>query len=193
MKPDQRRRPERNLVRIIGGRWRRRRLLFPDVADLRPTPDRVRETLFNWLRDDLDGARCLDLFAGSGALGFEAASRGAARVVLVESAPAAVTALRQSQAALGAVEAEVLAIDAESYLDGPAERFDLVFLDPPYRRGDLPALCARLQAGAWLAPRAKVYLETDRPGQLASLPASWQLLRGGDAGEVAYFVYQCVG
>src|SRR5215470_13922301 len=118
-----------NRVRVIGGRWRSRLLHFPAAPGLRPTPDRVRETLFNWLGQDLSGLACLDLYAGSGALGFEAASRGAARVVLVERDRVAAAALEKSRAELGAGEVEIVAGDADAYLKRARERFDVVFLD----------------------------------------------------------------
>ena len=180
-----------NEVRIIGGRWRSRKLRFPDAPGLRPTPGRVRETLFNWLRNDLDGARCLDLYAGSGALGFEAASRGAGRVVMVESAPAVAAALLHNRDLLTAAAVEVVRADAARYLAGPVERFDLVFLDPPFQRNCLVPACRALDEGAWLAPSAQVYLEAEPDALLAGLPPSWHLHRSGKAGDVAYFLYQC--
>src|SRR6187455_1828353 len=120
----------RNRVRIIAGAWRSRLVHFPDAPGLRPTPDRVRETLFNWLGQRLDGVVALDLFAGSGALGFEALSRGAARVVMVESDRAVLSALRESARALDAKDAEIVAGDALKYLERTAEKFDVVFIDP---------------------------------------------------------------
>jgi 16S rRNA (guanine966-N2)-methyltransferase len=126
-------RQKTNAIRIIGGRWRSRILHFPDVPGLRPTPDRVRETLFNWLGQRLDGWRCLDLFAGSGALGFEAASRGAAEVVLVERDAKALAALRENVLKLDAAErVRIQPADARSYLDGACGNFDLILLDPPF-------------------------------------------------------------
>ena len=125
-----------NSVRIIGGEWRSRRIRFPDAAGLRPTPDRVRETLFNWLGQDLTGRRCLDIFAGSGALGFEALSRGAAEVVMVESSRLAWRGLRATADELGAgARLRLVAGDALHFLAAPAGVFDIVFLDPPYGTG----------------------------------------------------------
>ncbi|HEX7971718.1 MAG TPA: 16S rRNA (guanine(966)-N(2))-methyltransferase RsmD [Thiobacillus sp.] len=124
-----------NRVRIIGGHYRRRLLDFPDSAGLRPTPDRVRETLFNWLGQDLPDWTCLDLFAGSGALGFEAASRGAARVVMLERDPRAIGALEKNRAALGASQVDVLRADALAWLAHNRETFDLIFVDPPFDSG----------------------------------------------------------
>lgn len=176
-----------NQLRIIAGRWRGRRLAFPDVAGLRPTPDRVRETLFNWLTPLLPGARCLDLFAGSGALGFEAASRGAARVVMVEREAQAAAALRAHSAVLAASQVQVIAADAPTYLMGAAQAYDIVLLDPPF---DQPALlaecCQGLEARGWLAPAACIYLETRSVYGVPVLPANWALTRSKKAGQVAY-------
>jgi 16S rRNA (guanine966-N2)-methyltransferase len=180
----------KNELRIIAGKWRSRKLRFPDVPGLRPTPDRVRETLFNWLRHDLDGARCLDLFAGSGALGLEAASRGAARVVQVESDPGAYAALERNRTLLNAAEVECVRADVARFLAGAAEPYDLVFLDPPFRQGLAVPTCETLESGGWLAPRAKIYLETEQGLKLEGLPPRWRLLRGGKAGEVAYHLYE---
>src|SRR5687768_9098514 len=125
-----------NRVRIIGGQWRSRLIEFPDAAGLRPTPDRVRETLFNWLGQDLTGLRCLDLFAGAGALGFEALSRNASHVTMVEKAPVAVHGLQTAAATLQAGERlKIVSGDALEFLRGDNETYDIVFLDPPYAGG----------------------------------------------------------
>ncbi len=175
-------------VRIISGRWRRRQLLVPEVDGLRPTPGRVRETLFNWLRDSIEGARCLDLYAGSGALGFEAASRGASRVLLVEKHEAVVVSLRKQASELGAEQIEVVHADVARWLRGSATPFDIVFLDPPFGGADLGELCGRLERGSWLAPGALVYLETRASRETLELPAGWQLLRRQKAGQVMYYL-----
>ena len=175
----------RNRVRIIGGQWRSRVIRFPPAAELRPTPDRVRETLFNWLGQRLDGLACLDLFAGSGALGFEALSRGAARVVMVESDRTVVAALRESAKLLGAEGAEIVASEAMAYLERSAQQFDIVFLDPPFA-SDLAA-----KAMAHLAPRlragARVYVES---AEALKLPVPWKALREDRAGAVRYGLYE---
>lgn len=174
-----------NRVRIIGGRWRSRIVRFPPAAQLRPTPDRVRETLFNWLGQRLDGLSCLDLFAGSGALGFEALSRGAARVVMVERDRAIAAALKESKALLEADAAEIVIAEALSWLARPGERFDLAFVDPPYAAGlqepAMRALGPRLNAGA------RVYVESDRA---VEAPAGWRALREDRAGAVRYALYE---
>ncbi len=165
-----------NRVRIIGGTWRRRRLRFPDVPGLRPTPDRVRETLFNWLGQDLAGLRCLDLFAGSGALGFEAASRGAAEVVMVERDGVALTALRENKAMLVAGQVEIVPGDGLAYLAGDCGLFDVIFLDPPYAVNFLPQSLAR--AATHLASGGKIYAEYGERPDLTG----WQVLKQGRAG-----------
>ena len=171
----------RNRVRIIGGAWRSRLLAFPPRPELRPTPDRVRETVFNWLGQDLTGRSCLDLFAGSGALGFEAASRGARRVVMVEHDAATFRALEASRTALDASAVELKRADALEFLRAEDGVYDVVFVDPPYR-SDLWSRVAPLLP-RHLAPQALVYLE--RAGRAGPLPG-WELWRQGRAGQVAY-------
>ena len=145
-----------NRVRIIGGTFRGRRIAVPDRPGLRPTPDRVRETLFNWLGQRLDGLACLDLFAGSGALGFEAASRGAARVALVENDQAAFRALDETRKTIGFGAVELIYGDAFDYLSRGDGVFDVVFLDPPFRQNALAAALERLPRR--LKPGARVYV-----------------------------------
>ena len=166
-----------NRVRIIGGRYRRRLLDFPDADGLRPTPDRVRETLFNWLGQDLPGWRCLDLFAGSGALGFEAASRGAGRVTLVEREREAAAALERNRALLGAEAVRVVRADALAWLAANREPYDLVFLDPPFASGLAGQLLPMLVAH--LAPGGQVYVEQGAP--VEAVPGL-TTLRSGRAG-----------
>ena len=158
--------PPAGKVRIIGGRWRGSRLDVPAVDGLRPSPDRVRETLFNWLQGDIGGARCLDLFAGSGALGFEAASRGAGEVVMIERDPRALAALAAAKARFGAGQVEVVGADALAWLARDADRqFDVVFVDPPFAAGLQRQVLDALVP--WLSPVARVYVESARsePGQ----------------------------
>ncbi len=177
-------------LRIIGGAWRSRKLRFKETEGLRPTPDRVRETLFNWLRDDIEGARCLDLYAGSGALGFEAASRGASEVVLVEVHPLIAKDLRQNCALLEATRVQVLNEGALDFLKREPAPFDVVFLDPPFRRGWLSLTAERLERAEWLSADALIYLESERELPLHDLPLSWTVRRQGVAGDVAYGLYQ---
>lgn len=170
-----------NRVRIIGGAWRRRFIYFPAAEGVRPSPDRVRETLFNWLGQDLTGLACLDLYAGSGALGFEAASRGAARVVMVERDRVVARALRENAARLAATQVEVLQADALAYLRHDTRMYDVVFLDPPFSEDPLPAVLPavipRLAAGA------RVYVESAKP---LTEDAPWRMLRGQKAGRVHF-------
>jgi len=176
-------------VRIIGGQWRSRRLEFPEREALRPTPDRVRETVFNWLAPWIIGARCLDLFAGSGAFAFEALSRGATHAVLVEREPEALAALQNNRERLHAEAAEIVAGDALDYLSRPAAPFDIVFLDPPYASGLLEPCLARLAERDWVRPGGFIYLEAPE-GQVPVLPAGWILTRSKTAGQVGYHLAQ---
>jgi 16S rRNA (guanine966-N2)-methyltransferase len=175
---------KQNRIRITGGEWRSRLVTFPDQQDLRPTPDRVRETLFNWLGQDLTGQRCLDLYAGSGALGFEAASRGAKSVVMVERERGACAALEVNRVALGAEQVKIMRADALDFLRGTPDVYDVVFLDPPFTS----------EAGApWdalfellpnrLAPQAVVYRES---GKNDPAPPGWAIYKQGRAGQVNY-------
>ncbi|MGH8599749.1 MAG: 16S rRNA (guanine(966)-N(2))-methyltransferase RsmD [Burkholderiales bacterium] len=176
---------ERNRVRIIGGAWRSRVIHFPARPGLRPTPDRVRETLFNWLGQDLRGKRCLDLFAGSGALGFEAASRGAAQVVMVERDAQVCRALEANARLLDARTVEVVRADGLEFAAGGDARHDVVFLDPPFDADVLPRLLQLLPPR--LARAALVYIEspvTLRP------ETGWTISRNGRAGHVNYHLLQ---
>lgn len=175
-----------NEVRIIAGQWRSRRIRFPAADELRPTPDRVRETLFNWLQGELEGAQCLDLYAGSGALGFEAASRGAGRVVQVDRDARACAALRRNCAALGATQVEVVHADAARFLTRAAHAFDIVFLDPPFRRDHLGRCCELLETRGWLSEQAWIYIEAEAELASAALTLPWPVLRSQKSGDVGY-------
>ncbi|WP_394754364.1 16S rRNA (guanine(966)-N(2))-methyltransferase RsmD [Crenothrix sp.] len=179
-----------NKLRIIGGQWRSRIITFADAPDLRPTPGRVRETLFNWLQYDIIGRTCLDLYAGSGALGFEAASRGAKSVVQVESNPQACQTLRQNAAALLANQVSSVQADVLAFLAGKAEGFDVVFIDPPFAQNKVFETCQALENNGWLTAHAKIYVETERALMLNDLPTNWQLLKHKTAGEVAYHLFE---
>jgi 16S rRNA (guanine966-N2)-methyltransferase len=179
------------ILRIIGGRHRSRRLQFPAGVAIRPTPDRVRETLFNWLQPWMQGARVLDLFAGSGALGLEALSRGAAQVTLVERDRRAAAAIGEIIGEWREEAATVVCADALAWLAQSAGRppFDIVFLDPPYDTALLGEAAALLAAKGHLAPGARVYLERRAREPLATLPEGWRELRAGRAGEVGYHLF----
>lgn len=179
------RRQNDNSLRIIAGQWRGRRLSFPDVEGLRPTGDRLRETLFNWLAGRIRGARCLDLFAGSGALGLEAASRGAAHVSLVDSSAAVCRTLEAHRHTLGAEQViEVIRADAAAWLTtGHALPFDVVFLDPPFASPLLQPALAALQRPGCLAADARVYVEAPREAAV-EVPPGWEELRSIETGNV---------
>jgi len=180
--------PHGNRVRIIGGEWRSRLLSFPISEGLRPTPDRVRETLFNWLGQTLYGKTCLDLFAGSGALGFEALSRGAERVVMVENSRPAMEALKRNAETLKATRLEIVARDAMQFLAGSGEQFDIIFLDPPYRADLLPRLFPLLEDR--LKPDGTVYLENDRA---VEPPPGWKITKESRAGTVRFQLARLAG
>ena len=177
---------KRGLVRIIGGKWRGRKLSIAPRPALRPSPDRVRETLFNWLNPYVDGARCLDLYAGTGVLGFEAVSRGAAHATLVDNDRTAIDFLTQHLDILNADNIEVIEGDARTWLRTarPAP-FDIVFLDPPFGQGLLEASLAVLPNG-WLKHRAWVYLEAEKIPILHLAVAPWQLIRHGQTSQMQF-------
>ena len=177
-----------NRIRIIGGDWRSRIITFPAIEGLRPTPDRVRETLFNWLGQTLYGKTCLDLFAGSGVLGFEALSRGAERVVMVENTKAAVDSLKQNAMLLNAERLTVTNGDALTFLKSTKEQFDVIFLDPPYQAKLLPTLFPVLQER--LRPEGKIYFESNQP---EDLPQGWKIIKEGRAGAVRFQLAQYIG
>jgi len=187
--PAVRRAGSARVLRIIGGRWRGRKLRFPASAEIRPTPDRVRETLFNWLAAAPQGAACLDLFAGSGALGLEALSRGAAHVTFVEQDAPAARELRSRLEEWQAVGAQVVRTDALRYLAGTPRPFDIVFLDPPFKAPLLESVATLLESQPWLQPNALIYVECPARAGLPSLPQSWRLLRAKRAGEVGYHLF----
>ncbi|WP_062788309.1 16S rRNA (guanine(966)-N(2))-methyltransferase RsmD [Aquitalea pelogenes] len=172
---------QRNKVRIIGGQYRRRLLPFPDAEGLRPTPDRVRETVFNWLGQELYGKRCLDLFAGSGALGFEAASREAARVVMVEKSRKVVESLKANRQLLSATHIDVVAMDAMHYVQGCREKFDVIFLDPPYDSTLLQQVLPL--TAALLAEDGVVYFEARHWPEALS---GWEVIKQDKAASVHY-------
>jgi 16S rRNA (guanine(966)-N(2))-methyltransferase RsmD len=172
-----------NRVRIIGGQWRSRLIAFPTHAGLRPTPDRVRETLFNWLGQDLTGKSCLDLFAGSGALGFEAASRGAVRIVLVDRDRAVCAALNKSARVLGANQVSVLCEEARAFLTRDQRKFDVIFVDPPYAGEELTHCVPQLSAH--LNDEGVLYIESD---SRIVLTQEWQVLREARAGSVRFLL-----
>jgi len=184
-----------NQLRIIGGQWRGRKLSFPDIDGLRPTGDRIRETLFNWLAPTMAGSRCLDLFAGSGALGLEALSRGAAASVLVERDTQAAAQLRANLALLQANQGQLVQVDVLTWLarGNSGAPFDIIFIDPPFQLNLWQAVIDALEAGGWLADDAAIYIESGRATPF-TVPQHWHLHRDKQAGQVSYrLFYRTVG
>lgn len=177
-------------LRIIGGQWRSRRVTFPDGPGLRPTPDRVRETLFNWLAPYVAGARVLDPFVGSGALYLEALSRGASMGLALDNNAAAIASLRGNLDLFKCPVGQLMQGDAVRYLENqPSQPFDLVFLDPPFHQNLLEPVCILLDTKGWLAEQAWVYTESEAPPSSLALPAGWQLHREKQAGQVYYALW----
>jgi 16S rRNA (guanine966-N2)-methyltransferase len=176
-------------LRIVAGNWRSRLLTIADVNGLRPTAERIRETLFNWLEPDVHGSRCLDLCAGTGALGLEALSRGALEAVFVESSAVAVKVLRANAESLSASGAEILHEDAREFLGRAVTRpFDIVFLDPPFKAELHDELCRLLQKQNWLAANGKIYIESDKDQPEVKVPVGWRILNKKTAGNVCYML-----
>lgn len=188
--------PPRNTLRIIGGQWRGRKLQFPDVPGLRPTADRVRETLFNWLQGWVLDEDCLDLFAGSGACGLEALSRGARSAVFVDASRDASDSIRSHLSLLGAQNATVVTATAGQWLQtvaaqaGPSARFGLVFLDPPFAADALAGTVQQLEASGILKPRAQIYLESGQDLAALPVPPTWTARKNLRAGAVYYGLYE---
>ena len=186
---NQRSRPGR--LRIVAGKWRSRLLDIAELPGLRPPSERVRETLFNWLAPCIQGARCLDLFAGTGALGFEALSRGATSVVFVENSRRAAKVIEKSAQILDATGAIIHHGDAAEYLrDARPAAFDIIFLDPPFADDRLEVLCRQIDERGILAPGGRVYLEQDRAQPETPLPDRWRVLKNKTAGNVRYMLVE---
>ena len=178
-------------LRIIGGQWRSRQFDFPMAHGLRPTPNRVRETLFNWLAPYVEGAHVLDVFAGSGALFLEALSRGAGSALALDLNSAAINSLRGHLLTLRCDNGQLLQTDALRHLEQqPATPFDLVFLDPPFSQGLLLPACTLLEEKGWLAADAWVYTESENPPSSLGLPGNWRLHREQKAGQVYYALWE---
>lgn len=178
-------------LRIIGGHWRSRVLRFPDEGGVRPTPARTRETLFNWLQFQVPGSRCLDLFSGSGVLGLEALSRGAAHVTFVDHTPALARALRSNLQLLKSRDGDVRCEDVTGFLNTPADRpSDILFVDAPFRQGWLEALLPLIEDNGWVTEGSRVYLEYESSRPAPAVPPHWHLHRSKAAGQVTYALYQ---
>lgn len=180
-------------IRIIGGEWRSRKLTVPEAPGLRPTPDRVRETLFNWLAPTIQGARVLDAFTGSGALFLEALSRGASTGVAIDANTDAVNNLRRNLAVLQCDDAEVLRVDSLQYLSNKTEQgFDIVLLDPPFHQDLLLSACQLLEDNNWLNKGAWIYTESEQAPSSLGVPSTWRLHREKHTGQVHYALWQKV-
>ena len=183
--------PRPGRLRIVAGKWRSRLLDIAEVPGLRPTSERVRETLFNWLAPSIQGARCLDLFAGTGALGFEALSRGATSVIFVENSRRAAKAIEKSAQILDASGAVIHCGDAAEYVrNAQPASFDILFLDPPFADDRLEALCRQIDEHGILAPGGRVYLEQDRAKPETPLPDRWRVQKNKTAGKVRYMLVE---
>ena len=176
-------------LRIVAGIWRSRLLQIAELPGLRPTSSRIRETLFNWLAPQVHGSRCLDLCAGTGALGIEALSRGAASVVFVEKSRAAARVLLDNLAILDTCNARVDVADARDFLtESPATQFDIVFIAPPFAAGLHDELCRLLVEKGWLAKNARIYIEFGKDRSEPRLPQAWRVLKNKKAGNVRYML-----
>lgn len=180
-------------LRIIGGQWRSRRLTFTAVEGLRPTTDRVRETLFNWVSPIMPGARCLDLFAGSGALGLEALSREASSVTFIDLSPVATRSLQQNLQLLGATNANILTTNTVNWLKNntPDEPYHIIFLDPPFRCGLVNQCIEQLNNTNYVATGTHIYLEIEKEAGRPPVPPHWRLHREKEAGQVRYMLFVC--
>ena len=176
-------------IRIIGGQWRGRKLPVPDSTGLRPTTDRVRETLFNWLAGDIQQAKCLDCYAGSGALGLEALSRHAASATLLELERPVARQLEKNLATLGAKNGKVVNTNALQFLAQQGEAHHIVFIDPPFRKGLLEQTLTQLENNGWLSDEALIYVESEVEHGVPPVPVNWHLHREKVAGQVAYRLY----
>lgn len=175
-------------IRIIGGQYRGKKLSFPAIEGLRPTPDRVRETLFNWLMNTIHDACCLDAFAGSGALGFEAFSRGASKIVFIEQAPAAFTNLQKIALSFNSPKLALFNKDACTYMQQTKDQFDIIFLDPPFTQNNLPDCIQTLAHSPILKPGGLVYIES--PEEIPLDTAIWEQIKLKKAGQVVYGLYK---
>lgn len=180
---------QKNKLRIIAGDWKSRHIVFSNSPALRPTPARVRETLFNWLCNDIVTSRCLDLYAGSGALGFEAASRGAKFVTMVEKNPKVCQLIKKNIDKLLAKQIRLVQSDVINFLTINSTPFDIVFLDPPFVTNKIYQTCQYLLAKSWLAPKAKIYVEVGSNMVLDNMPTNWQCLHSKKAGNVSYNLF----
>lgn len=180
---------KKGIFRVIGGQWKGRKLNFIEVEGLRPSLDRIRETLFNWLQADIHGANILDLFAGSGALGIEALSRGAEWAYFVELNSKAAGQLANNLSLINAEKASLLTGDALKFIETNQHQFDIIFLDPPFHKGIAQKVIKQLDQAQWLKPNTLIYLETEQGLEL-EIPDNWELLKDKKAGQLLYKLYR---
>ena len=181
-------------VRIIGGKWRSRKISFPQIDEIRPTPDRVRETLFNWLSNRITGARCLDLFAGSGALSFEALSRGASYVMMFDRSIEVIRQLNKNSQLLGAQHCEIRRGNVPYCLaPNSADPFDIIFLDPPFHKHLIASSLQALENMNYLSRSSLLYIESELIKKDLSLPENWVTLNNKRAGQVNYYLLEKTG
>lgn len=178
----------RNCVRIIGGKWRGRKIFFPNIQGLRPSPDRVRETLFNWLSPYLQDSVCLDLYAGSGVLGFEALSRGAQKVIFVDTSYEVIRQLHEDKNILHCDTLEIYHQSAMDFFCHAKEQFDIIFLDPPFAQNLIEPTCQALAQSNLLKSKAFIYIEMESNKNILTLPANWEIVKQKKAGQVKYFL-----
>lgn len=179
-----------NQIRIIGGTLRARKITFPDRPGLRPTPDRVRETLFNWLAPMITTAHCLDLFSGSGALGFEALSRGARHVTFIDREALVVSTIKQQLDLFALTHASVYQANIPQQIPSPTEPYNLIFMDPPFEQNLIAITSDWLEQQNWLANELWIYVEAEAELSPLPVPSSWQLIRHKTAGKVAYYLFK---
>ncbi|SES90138.1 16S rRNA (guanine(966)-N(2))-methyltransferase RsmD [Thorsellia anophelis] len=178
-------------IRVIGGKWRGRKLPVVSEEGLRPTGDRMKETLFNWLMHDLTDANCLDLFAGSGALGFEAASRYAGSVTFIEKSKIAAITIKENIAKLSANNLIIFQMDALEYLNQkPSKPFDIIFIDPPFRKGLLGEVLIKLTAHSFAQKGSRIYIETEREAIIEDIPNDWFLIKEKNTGQVCHRLFE---
>lgn len=177
-------------IKIIGGQWRGRNLVFPEIAELRPTPNRVRETLFNWLQMAVQDAYCLDLFAGSGALGFEALSRGAKHVVMVDKSPVVIEQLRANSIAFNATNVTLYQAAVTEELVVSKEPFDIIFLDPPFKQNLIATSCELLEKQKLITPNTYIYIEAESDLNPLPIPSHWQIIKSGKTQQIQYHLLQ---
>lgn len=189
-KSSSQKKPTEGSIRIIAGLWRGRKLPVHDAQGLRPTTDRVKETLFNWIAQDVPRAKCLDLFAGSGGLGFEAASRQAEHVIMLELNPLAHKQLEKNVSSLNTESVQAIHTDCLTYLEQAGTPFDIVFIDPPFRQGLLENCLKLLEQNNWLAENAMIYIETEKELTISGVPENWSLYREKNAGQVSYRLFE---